>query len=115
MSVDINTYTEQMLTQMALVQGAISTVGVLDSATQPALDVVYEAVADALAPFNAAIAAYEADIDTTSVGGVVSGIAPPTMSDELLVQADDVTKEADLIVARAYLSRIGASVKSAPG
>lgn len=115
MSVDLNTYTAQMITQMALVQGSITTVGTLENATPKALEIVYAAVANALVPFNQAIAAYEADIDTTTVGGVVTGVAPLSVAATLLTQTDDVEQEAVLIVTRAYLARVGANINNATG
>lgn len=115
MSVNINDFTAQMLTQMALVQGAISTVGDLDKANILTLNVVYAAVKNLVAPFDNAIAAYDADIDIASVGGVVVGIGPPIMAQNLLVQADDLEKQGLLVVGRAYAVRTSANIANAPG
>lgn len=115
MSVDINEFTAQMATQMALVQGAISTVGDLDSANIFTLNVVYAATKNLIVPFDDAIAAYEVDIDIASVGGVVIGIGAPIMAKNLLIQADDLEKQGLLVVGRAYVVRTSANIANAPG
>jgi hypothetical protein len=115
MTVNGNLYAAQMITQMALVQGSISTVGDLESATPVVLQTIYAAVKNAVAPFNAAIKAYDADIDVTSVGGVVVGFPPPLMAAQLLGQTTDVEAQGRLIVGRAYVNRIGININNAPG
>jgi NAD-dependent oxidoreductase involved in siderophore biosynthesis len=105
----------QLITQLALVNGSISTVGALQEDSPIVLQTVYNAVQNALAPFLAAIAAYDADIDTTSVGSVVTGGAGPQLAAALLNQAADVAQQARLLVAQAYVSRVGVNVLNAPG
>jgi len=115
MSVDFNDYVAQITTQMALVNGSISVVGDLQDATPVVLATIYAAVLNALAPFEAAIAATDADIITTSVGGVVSGQPSPFLSATLLEQTLDVEQQARLIIAASYVTRVGANVFSSPG
>lgn len=115
MSVDFNDYTAQMITQMALVQASITTIGNLDEVNLTTLQIVYAALQNLQAPFDAAIAAVELDIDQTSVGSVVLGLPPPMMVNLLLNQATDVEQEARLVVGRAYVSRIGVNVSNSPG
>lgn len=105
----------QLITQMALVKGSISTVGTMQEDSPIVLKTVYNAVQNALVPFLAAIATYDADIDTTSVGGVVAGVAAPQLATALLNQAADVAQQARLLVAQAYVSRVGVNVLNAPG
>lgn len=105
----------QLITQLALVNGSISTVGTMQEDSPVVLQTVYNAVQNALAPFLAAIATYDADIDTTTVGSVVTGGAPPQMAIALLNQAADVAQQARLLVAQAYVSRVGVNVLNAPG
>lgn len=115
MSVDIAKYTAEMLTQTALVQASITTVGTLDRASPKALEVVYAAVQNALAPFDAAIAEYEAEIETTSFGGVIIGRHPVQCAAKLIEQATDVIEEERVRQARSFVSRIGNNVNNSPG
>jgi hypothetical protein len=116
MAVNYQAYAAQMLTQIALLNGSISTVGgSLQEATPVVLKTVYTAVQNALVPFQNAIAAFDADIDTTSVGGVIVGLAPPQMSVALLNQALDLEQQARLVVAEAYVARAGVNVNNSPG
>jgi hypothetical protein len=115
MAVDYAAYQAEMLTKMALVNASISTVGRLDGTSPVVLATVYKAVQNALAPFNAAIAAFDADIDQDSVGGVVAGLPGPTLAAALLNQAFDVSQEAVTVTARAYVSRVGVNIANATG
>lgn len=105
----------QLTAAVAAVNAAIAAVGVLQDASPEALGGVYTAVQSAVAAFEGAVAAYDADIDTTSLGGVVPGSPVPLMVASLLEQAGDVTQQAVLVVAAAYVSRVGVNVLNAPG
>ena len=115
MSVNYSNYAAQILTQMALVNASISTVGKLQEATPITLKPVYAAVQNALVPFQAAIAAYDGDIDNTSVGGVVAGVPAPQLAIALLNQAQDLAQQSALVIAAAYVSRVGINVNNSPG
>ena len=115
MSVDFNGLAAKMLTQMALVNASISTVGTLQEATPITLRTVYAAVQNALAPFDSAIAAYDADIITTSVGGVILGTAAPTLASILLTQSTDVGQQSLAVIGRAYVARAAVNVLNSPG
>lgn len=115
MSVDQTATAAQLTAAIAAVNASISTVGTLQNDSPVVLATVYAAVQSALVPFDNAIAAYDADIDTTTVAGVVAGIPVPQMISTLLVQAGDVAQQAILVVARSFVSRVGINVANAPG
>lgn len=115
MAVNYQSYAAQMITQLALLRGTITTVGSLQQATPVVLKAVYTAVQNTLAPFQQAIAAYDADIDTTTFGGVAAGVAAPISAAALLNQALDVEQQARLVVAQAYVARAGVNINNTPG
>jgi hypothetical protein len=115
MAVNYQQYAAEMITQMDLVNASISTAGSLDNASPTVLAVVYDAVQNALVPFQSAITAFDADIDTTSVGSVVAGDAAPQLTAALLNQAFDVAQQAVLVVAEAYVTRVGVNIQDSPG
>lgn len=116
MAVDGNQYYEQMITQMDLVQASITTVGTPLQETSPVvLETVYTAVQSATVPFDQAIAAFDADIDTTTFAGVQPGVPGPINAVALLEQSADVEQLALLIVGRAYVTRVGVNINNAPG
>lgn len=97
------------------VNETISTVGELNSSRPDILSTVYAVVKDALIPFVEAIAAYDADIDTGSVGGVVKNLPAPQLAAVLLNQTKSVEQQARLVIAEAFLSRVGVNLNNAPG
>lgn len=105
----------QMTAQIAAVNAVISTIGTLENSPPVILQTLYAAVQNARAPFDAAIAALDADIDITSVGSVVTGLPPPQLAAALLNQTSDVMQEWQVIIAEAYLTRVGVNAFNAPG
>lgn len=115
MTVAQASFASQMTAQIAAVNAVISTIGTLENNPPSILATLYTAVQNARAPFDAAIAAFDADIDMTSVGGVVPGLPAPQLAAALLNQASDVMQEWLVIIAEAYLVRVGANAANAPG
>jgi hypothetical protein len=115
MSVAQAAFASQMTAQIAAVNAAISTIGTLENNPPVILATIYTAVQSARVPFDNAIAAFDADIDITTVGGVVPGLPAPQLAAILLNQASDVMQEWQVIVAEAYLVRVGANAFNAPG
>lgn len=115
MTVAQNAYATQMTSAIAAVNAVLSTVGTMQYDSPIVLNTVYVAIQNARAPFDAAFQAFEADIDQTSVGGVVTGQPPPLMIAALLNQASDLNQEYNVIVAEAYLLRAGQNITLAPG
>ena len=115
MAVNQATYAAQMTAQIQSVNAVISSIGALATAPPVILQTLYTAVQSALVPYQNAIAAIDADIDITSVGRVTAGGFGPVLATSLLVQASDVAQQAILIVAEAYLTRVGINCLNAPG
>jgi hypothetical protein len=116
MAVNQISFASQMTAAIAAVNAAISAVGApLENSPPSVLNTVYAAVQNARVPFDNAIAAFDADIDTTSVGSVVIGLPAPQLAAALLNQASDLMQEWQVIVAEAYLVRVGANAANAPG
>jgi hypothetical protein len=97
------------------VNNTISTIGALETAPTVVMQTLYLAAGNALAPFNAAIAAFEADIDQTTFGGATPGVPGLQVAYNLLTQASDLTQEWQTIVAQAYLIRVATNAYNAPG
>lgn len=114
MSYNANAQAAQLIIKLALVQNTITTIGTLEGQSPAVLNTVYVAVTNALAPVNAAISGYEADIDTTTFAGVGSQDAV-TMAKTMLSQMQDVTQESALLYMRAYLTRSAFNVKNYVG
>jgi hypothetical protein len=115
MAVAQASFATQMTAQIAAVNAVISTIGTLENNPPVILATIYTAVQSARVPFDNAIAAFDADIDGTSVGGVVAGLPAPQLATTLLNQASDVMQEWQVIIAEAYLVRVGANAFNAPG
>lgn len=115
MTVAQTTFGAQMTAQITAVNAVISTIGTLENNSPVILATLYTAVQNARVPFDNAIAAFDADIDTTSVGSVVPGLPAPQLAAALLNQASDLMQEWQVIVAEAYLVRVGANAFNAPG
>lgn len=115
MTVAQTTFGAQMTAQITAVNAVISTIGTLENNSPVILATLYTAVQNARVPFDAAIAAFDADIDITSVGSVVPGLPAPQLAAALLNQASDLMQEWQVIVAEAYLVRVGANAFNAPG
>lgn len=115
MAVNQSSFGTEMTSQIAAVNQVISTIGTLANSPPVIMLTLYAAVQNARAPFDAAIAAFDADIDTTSVGSVVAGMPAPQLAAALLNQTSDLMQQWQLIVAEAYLTRVGANAYNAPG
>jgi hypothetical protein len=115
MTVAQASFAAQMTAQIAAVNAVISTIGTLENNPPVILATIYTAVQNARVPFDNAIAAFDGDIDQTSVGGVVPGLPAPQLAATLLNQASDVMQEWQVIIAEAYLVRVGANAFNAPG
>src|SRR5260221_13882404 len=102
MAVTQSSYATQMTAQIAAVNKTISTIGTLENNPPVILATIYTAVQNARVPFDNAIAAFDADIDGTSVGGVVAGLPAPQPSATLLNQGSDVMEEWAGVIAAAY-------------
>jgi hypothetical protein len=115
MAVIQSSFAAQMTAQIAAVNAVISTIGTLENNPPVILRTLYTAVQNARVPFDAAIAAFDADIDITSVGSVVPGVPAPQLAAALLNQTSDVMQEWQVIIAEAYLVRVAANAFNAPG
>src|SRR5260370_4164828 len=115
MAVTQSSFATQMTAQIAAVNAAIATIGTLENNPPTILATIYTAVQSARVPFDNAIAAFDADIDGTSVGGVVPGIPAPQLATALLNQASDLMQEWLVIIAEAYLVRVGVNAVNPPG
>jgi hypothetical protein len=115
MAVDQVSIAADLTAKIVAVNAAISAVGSLEIAPPQVLKTVYAPVQDALASFESAISAYDADIDTSSVGGVVAGLPAPQLAAALLNQALDVAQQGRLVIAMAFTARVGVNVLNAPG
>lgn len=115
MAVAQQAYGAQMTAAIAAVNAVIATVGTMQYDSPTVLNTVYVAIQNNRAPFDQAFLAFEADIDQTSVGGVIVGQPPQLMIDELVNQASDLDQEYKVIIAEAYLLRAGQNVLLAPG
>lgn len=115
MAVDQVSIAADLTAKIVAVNAEISTVGTLAVDSPIILSTVFTTVQSALVPFNNAIVAFDADIDITSVGGVITGPAGPVLAADLLNQASDVSQQGILVVARAFLSRVGTNIANAPG
>lgn len=115
MTVNQVSLASQMTASIGAVNAVISTIGTLENNPPVILATIYTAVQNARVPFDAAIAAFEADIDMTSVGSVVPAIPAPQLATALLNQASDLMQEWQVIIAEAYLVRVGANAFNAPG
>lgn len=115
MTVTQSSYATQMTAQIAAVNKTISTIGTLQNQPTTILATIYTAVQSARVPFDNAIAAFDADIDGTSVGSVVPGIPAPQLAIALLNQTSDLMQQWLVIIAEAYLVRVGVNAFNAPG
>jgi hypothetical protein len=104
-----------MAAALTVVNTAIPTIGTLQESPPSTIKTVYNAVQNALAPFNAAIASYDADIDTSSVGGVVATLLPLQMVTALKNQVLDVGNQAITIIAQSYVTRVASNLYNFPG
>src|SRR5260370_31828746 len=115
MTVNQSSFASQMTAQIAAVNAAISTIGTLENNPPVILNTIYTAVQSARVPFDNAIAAFDADIDQTSVGGVVAGLPAPQLAVTLLNQASDVIEALRGVVCRGYLHAVGAHARNGRG
>ena len=100
---------------ISAVNAAISVVGTLESASPVVLSTVYQAVQNARAPFDNALASMDSSINMSAIGGVVAGSPAVASAAALLAQQQDVEQEAIILVAEAFLVRAGVNVLNAPG
>ena len=115
MAVTQSAFGVQMTASIAAVNAVISTIGTLENSPPVIMATLYTDVQNARVPFDTAIAAFDADIDITSVGSVVPGLPAPQLAAALLNQMSDVMQEWQVIVAEAYLVRVGVNAFNAPG
>jgi hypothetical protein len=100
---------------ISAVNAAITTVGTLETASPVVLNTVYQAVQNARAPFDSALAALDSSIDMVNIGSVAAGVLGHVSAPLLLAQQQAVEQEAIILVAEAYLVRVGANVFNSPG
>jgi hypothetical protein len=105
----------QVQAALSAVQAAIATVGDIDTATPFELQPVVAAVNAELAVLQSAIAAFDADIITTSVAGMVAGLPAPTLWPILVSQQSDSAQIATLLNALGYLQRLAKNLAQATG
>lgn len=115
MSVNQSSLVAGVNAAIAAVQAAVTAAGRLQGASIATVAPVAAAAASALPALSAAVAAIDGDIDTTSVGGVVSGVPAPAMVQTLLRAASDVQQLATLVYLQAYMARLATNVAQAPG
>jgi hypothetical protein len=114
MSVDQQSIYTNINGAVATSLAAISTVGTLQDQPPTVLAPVNTALQDALDAINSGIAAFDADISLTSVGGVIVGPAAPDQWVTLLNQETDFLQESTLVTMRGYLGRALANVTLEP-
>lgn len=100
---------------IAAVQAAVTAAGRLQGASIATVAPVAAAAANALPAIAKAVAAVDSDIDTTTVGGMVSGQPAPVMVQSLLRAASDVQQLATLVYLQAYMARLATNLAQAPG
>lgn len=115
MAVDQAAFAAQLESSLAAVQAAVAAAGTISTASPFALAAVTQAVNAEIANLESAIAAYDADIITTSVAGVVAGPPAPTIWPILLNQVDDSVLLTRLINALGYLQRLSTNLAQATG
>jgi hypothetical protein len=115
MTVNQTSFATQMTAAISAVNAVISTVGSLENDSPIIVQTIFSSVQSNRVPFDKAIAAFDADIDITSVGSVVVGKPAPVLATALLNQASDVMQEWQVIIAEAYLIRVGQNCLNAHG
>lgn len=113
MAVNQSAIASQLATSLAAVQAAIDGVDDISTATPFALQPVAAAVTAEIAVLQAAADAFDADVITSSVAGVVAGQPAPTMWAVLLNQASDSAQLATLLHALGYLQRLATNLSQA--
>jgi hypothetical protein len=105
----------QLQAALAAVTAAIAAAGTISTATPFALAPVAAAVSAEIATVQSAIAAFDADIATSSFAGLAAGNPPPTMWPLLLTQVSDSQQIAVLLNALGYLQRMAINLAEATG
>ena len=115
MAVNQDAIATQVQAALTSVQSAIAAAGTLSTATPFALAPAAAAVAAAVSTVQNAIAAFDADMITTSVAGMVVGSPPPVLWPILLNQVSDSQQIAVLLDALGYLQRLATNLAEATG
>ncbi len=115
MAVDQAAIAASVQAALAKVKAAIAGVGTISTATPFALAPVAAAVSAEIATLEDAIAAYDGDIITSNVAGMVAGTPAPMLQATLIEQVSDSQQIGTLLAALGYLRRIATNLAQATG
>lgn len=114
-AVSQQSFSTQISAALASVQSALSAIPVLRDATLVQLAPVILAASSALAKFASIRATIDAQLSTTSVGGIVPGLPAPQIVSTYLQQLTAIEQLNTLVNAEAYLGRILTNLGQATG